>query len=69
MYRVSEALKPKYLVDEKGHKKAVVLSLKEYENVIDMIEDLEDANDLLRAEREATSFTPYDKFRKAWLKA
>lgn len=40
----------------------------EYENIMELIEDLEDANDLLKAEREATSFVPYDKFRKAWLK-
>ena len=68
MQSVSETLKPKYLVDEKGHKKAVVLSLKEYENIMELIEDLEDANDLLKAEREATSFIPYDKFRKTWLR-
>ena len=68
MQSVSETIKPKYLVDEKGHKKAVVLSLKEYEDIMELIEDLEDANDLLKAEREATSFTPYDKFRKTWLK-
>ncbi len=64
----SIAAKPKYLIDEKGHKKAVVLNLKEYEHIMELIEDLEDANDILRAEREATTFTPYEKFRKAWLK-
>lgn len=64
----SVTAKPKYLVDDKGHKKAVMLNLKEYEHIIEMLEDLEDANDLLRAEREATSFTPYEKFRKNWLK-
>ena len=68
MQSFSETVKPKYLVDEKGHKKAVVLSLKEYETIMELIEDLEDANDLLKAEREATSFTPYEKFRKTWLK-
>lgn len=62
------ASKPKYLVEEKGHKKAVVLDLKEYEHMLESIEDLEDANDLLKAEREATSFMPYEKFRKTWLK-
>jgi PHD/YefM family antitoxin component YafN of YafNO toxin-antitoxin module len=64
----SLAIKPKYLIDEKGNKKAVVLNLKEYEQILESLEDLEDANDLLRAEREATSFTPYEKFRKTWLK-
>jgi len=68
MQSVSETVKPKYLVDEKGNKKAVVLSIKEYESIMELLEDLEDANDLLKAEREATSFTPYEKFRKTWLK-
>ncbi len=60
---------PNYVVDEKGRKKSVVLSLKEYENIMDLIEDLEDANDLLKAERKATAFIPYEKFRKSWLKS
>lgn len=68
MQGVKESVKPKYLVDEKGHKKAIILSLKEYKAITELIEDLEDANDLLRAEREATSFIPYNKFRKIWLK-
>lgn len=68
MQGVIETAKPKYLVDEKGHKKAIVLNIKEYKNIIELIEDLEDANDLLRAEREATSFIPYDKFRRTWLR-
>lgn len=69
MHGVAETIKPKYLVDEKGHKKAVVINLKEYENILELIEDLEDSNDILRAEREATAFTPYEKFRKEWLKS
>jgi len=68
MHGVTETIKPKYLVDEKGHKKAVVLDLKEYKNILGLLEDLEDANDILRAERKATTFTPYEKFRKTWLK-
>ena len=68
MQGIAENIKPKYLVDEKGHKKAVVLDFKEYKNILELVEVLEDANDLLRAEREATAFTPYEKFRKTWLK-
>jgi PHD/YefM family antitoxin component YafN of YafNO toxin-antitoxin module len=64
-----ERKKPQFLIDDKGKKKAVVLNIKEYESIMELIEDLEDANDLLRAEKEATSFTPYDKFRRTWLKA
>jgi hypothetical protein len=61
-------IKPKYIIDEAGHKKSVILDIKEYRKLIELYEDLEDANDLLKAEREATSFLPYDKFRKKWLK-
>ncbi len=68
MQGIAEKINPKYLVDEKGHKKAVVLDFKEYKNILELVEDLEDANNLLRAEREATAFTPYGKFRKTWLK-
>jgi PHD/YefM family antitoxin component YafN of YafNO toxin-antitoxin module len=59
---------PEYVVNQKGDKKAVILSLKEYDSMMELIEDLEDSNDLLRAEREATSFLPYDEFRKTWMK-
>lgn len=68
MQRTSEAAKPEYIINKRGAKKAVVLGIKTYENILELIEDLEDANDLLRAEREASTFIPYDKFRKTWLK-
>ena len=32
------------------------------------MEDLEDANDLLKAERKAKGVVPYDEFRKTFLK-
>lgn len=60
-------MNPKYLTDAKGRKKAVLLDMREYEGVLEVIEDLEDANDLLRAERAAKQFTPYEEFRKTWL--
>jgi PHD/YefM family antitoxin component YafN of YafNO toxin-antitoxin module len=68
MHKVVENVKPEFIVNKKGNKKAFILSLKEYENILELLEDFEDANDLLRAEREATSFIPYDNFRKTWLK-
>ena len=64
-----DAIKPKYITDGKGHKKAVVINVKDYENLLEFIEDLEDANDLLKAEREAKDFIPYNEFRKKWLKS
>jgi hypothetical protein len=67
MERVELEARPKYIVDEKGKKKGVLLSLKDYQRIAEAVEDLEDTIDLLRAEREAISFTPYEKFRKKWL--
>lgn len=68
MASIKETAKPKYLIDEKGNKKAVVIDIKKYKSIIEYVEDLEDSNDLLKAEREATSFIPYDDFRRTWLK-
>ncbi len=60
-------LKPRYIIDENGRKTAVVINVKEYDELINFIEDLEDTRDLLKAELEATEFTPYEEFRKRWL--
>jgi hypothetical protein len=65
----AEQIKPKYLIDEKGHKKAVVMDIKDYQSLMEFIEDLEYAHDLLKAEKKATSFAPYEEFRKEWLKS
>lgn len=69
MQNIAEVIKAKYLIDEKGHKTAVVINLKDYNNLLEFIEDIEDANDILRAEKKATGFTPYEKFRQRWLKS
>ena len=64
---ISERFRPRYIVDENGRKTAVVIDFNEYENLMELIENLEDASDLLKAELEATDFTPYAEFRKRWL--
>ena len=66
MSKSIEISQPEYIINQRGNKKAIILTLKEYESIMELIEDLEDANDLLRAEREATSFSPYEEFRKTW---
>jgi hypothetical protein len=68
MHREMFGFKQEYIVDKKGSKKAVVLRVKEYEALLDLVESLEDTNDLLKAEREATTFIPYEEFRKTWIK-
>ncbi|MDD5092084.1 MAG: type II toxin-antitoxin system Phd/YefM family antitoxin [Candidatus Wallbacteria bacterium] len=60
--------KSDYIIDDKGRKKGVILDMKKYQALIELIEDLEDTRDLLEAELEAREFTPYETFRKTWLK-
>ncbi|HUK57451.1 MAG TPA: hypothetical protein VLY20_12430 [Nitrospiria bacterium] len=57
-------LKPQFITDEKGRKTSVVIDLRDYKNLMEYLEDLEDANDLLKAEREAAGFIPYERIRK-----
>ena len=67
MERLELEAKPKFLIDERGKRKSVLISAKDFQRLEELIEDLEDTIDLLKAEREALSFTPYEKFRKNWL--
>lgn len=61
-------LKPKFIINDKGKKTSVIVDIKEYENLLEYLEDIEDANDLLKAEREATGFILYENFRKNLIK-
>ena len=56
-------IKPKYVVDKKGRKTAIVLSIKDYRALMQRLEDLEDALDLDRAVESATGFRPYSEIR------
>jgi PHD/YefM family antitoxin component YafN of YafNO toxin-antitoxin module len=51
----SEHIKAKYLIDEKGNKKAVVMDIQDYQSLMEFIEDLEDSHDLLKAEKKRLS--------------
>lgn len=61
------SLKPKYITNDKGKKTSVILNIREYEDLLEQLEDLEDSNDLLKAEQEAVGFTPYETFREKFL--
>jgi len=61
-------IKPRFITDEKGRKTSIILNIADYQNLLDYLEDLEDARDLLRAEREATEFVPYEIYRKRFLR-
>ena len=64
MAKTAEVVKPKYLIDEKGRKTAVVINLNDYKNLLEFIEDLEDANDLLKAEKRLQNLLPMKNFVK-----
>ena len=57
------AIRPKYLVNEKGRKTAAVLSMKEFRALIQRLEDLEDALELEEAAESATGFREYTEIR------
>ncbi|MDI6735648.1 MAG: hypothetical protein QME42_05570 [bacterium] len=57
-------VKSRYVIDEKGKKLSVILSLLEYSKLLETIEELEDSLELEKAEREAIGFTDYMKFRE-----
>ncbi len=59
---------PRFLVNAKGRKTAVVLSMKEYRLLIEHIEDLEDTLEMDVAVRSETTFRDYSEIR-AELKA
>ena len=50
---------PRYLVNAKGRKTAVVLSMKEYRLLMEHIEDLEDTLEMDIAVKSETTFQDY----------
>lgn len=50
---------PRYLVNAKGRKTAVVLSMKEYRLLMELIEDLEDTLEMDIAVKSETTFRDY----------
>ncbi len=52
-----------YVIDEKGHKTGVFLSLDEYEKMVDLIEELEDEK-AYDAAMEADEWTPLEIVEK-----
>jgi len=41
-------LREKYIVDEKGKKKSVVLDIKEFKKIVQIVEDLEDLRYIIK---------------------
>ncbi|HLF03921.1 MAG TPA: type II toxin-antitoxin system prevent-host-death family antitoxin [Dehalococcoidia bacterium] len=53
-----------YIVDSKGRKKAVVLPVKEFDRLMEHLEELEDALALDEAVGKAEEFTDYRQIRE-----
>ncbi|RKU23059.1 hypothetical protein C6500_02800 [Candidatus Poribacteria bacterium] len=52
-------INPQYLVDDKGQKTSVLLSIKEYQHLMQCLEDLEDILEMDAAVRTETDFRDY----------
>lgn len=57
------ATSPKYVIDKKGNKKAILLDIKEYFRLLRRLEKLEDALDLDHAVKEGRKFRDYQDIR------
>jgi len=55
---------PKFVVDKRGRKKAIVLDIKDYRRLLARLEELEDALDLDEAVRTAEGFRDYREIRE-----
>ena len=51
-----------YLINEKGQRKSVVLSMQDYGKLLEYLEDLEDAVDLKKSKESAKTFVDFDHF-------
>jgi PHD/YefM family antitoxin component YafN of YafNO toxin-antitoxin module len=52
----------RFVVNERGEREAVVLSMEEYRKLMAYLEELEDSLELKRAMEEETEFVDYDEF-------
>jgi hypothetical protein len=57
-------IKAEYLIDEKGQKKSVVLSIEDYLRLWEYLQDLEDTLDLKKAKASAKKFVDFDSFAR-----
>lgn len=55
-------IQTEYLIDGKGQKKSVVLSIRDYLRLVEHMEDLEDAVDLKKARESAKGFVELRRF-------
>ena len=54
-------IQAEYLINEKGQKKSVVLSIRDYIRLMERLDDLEDAADLKKAKESAKGFIEFEQ--------
>jgi hypothetical protein len=57
-------VQPQYVVDDKGKRRGVLLTLEEYQLLLDIAEDRIDAADLEEAISAGDELVPYDQVRQ-----
>lgn len=57
-------IKAEYLIDEKGQKKSVVLSIQDYLRLWEYLQDLQDALDLKKAKESSGKFIDFATFTR-----
>lgn len=61
-------IQTEYIIDQKGHRKSVLMSVRDYLKLVDYVEDLEDAMDLKKARQTAKKFADFDVLRNKYKK-
>ena len=61
-------INPQYLIDEKGEKTSALLSIKEYQMLMQRLEDLEDMLEMDIAVQTETDFRDYQDIRDELIK-
>jgi len=61
-------LKPRFVIDENGRKSAVLLSIKEYNQLMDVLEELADASDFSKAKNSSKKLISTKELRQKVLK-
>lgn len=58
------AIHEEYLVDEKGNRKSAVVPIKEWNEILESLEDLDDIQAFDKAKKGAEDAVPFDEFLK-----
>lgn len=57
-------LKPQFIIDFNGKRKAVILSMKEFEYIVEQLEDLEDIRLYDEAKKDNGPSIPFEEYKK-----